>query len=232
MDQNSHCDEFISGLRDKFVQNALKQKSYGVNDEGMKLKEMAHHASQVEARDKCSKTLRSLDGRQKDVSTVNDKRKLKKHKGQGQDKSDSEFQKKKQSSGQGQCQRQQGQSSSFQKKFEGNKKPWQKKPNDKDKTTIKKSVQEVSTEEVDLRYKNFSVAEISEHFAEVIPMDELRQRCFGCLKTTHRWNGNFKSCPQACPFCGVKFESTNGHCAPECKKLPKTPAAIFKVVDA
>ena len=71
-DQNSHCDEFISGLRDEFVQTALKSKSYGMNDEGMKLKEIAHHASQVEARDKCSKTLRGLDGRHKDVSTVND----------------------------------------------------------------------------------------------------------------------------------------------------------------
>ena len=231
MDQNSHCDEFISGLRDEFVRNALKQKSYGVNDEGMKLKEMAHHASQVEARDKCSKTLRNMDGRQKDVSSVNDKRKSMKQ-GQGQDKPDSEGQKKKQnqqSSGQGQSQGQQGQSSTHQAK--GNR-PWQRKPYNKDKDKIKKSVQEVSAEEPDARYKNFNVAEISKHFAEVIPADELKRRCLGCLDTTHRWKGNFKNCPPACPFCGTKFDSTNGHCAPECKKLPKTPAAIFKVVDA
>merc|ERR1712212_1257359 len=111
MDHNSHCDEFISGLRDEFVRNALKQKCYGNNDEGMNLKEMAHHASQVEARDKCSKTLRNMDGRQKDVSSVNDKRKSKK----------------------------QGQSSTHQAK--GNR-PWQRKPYNKDKDKIKKSVQE------------------------------------------------------------------------------------------
>ena len=100
------------------------------------------------------------------------------------------------------------------------------------KDKIKKSVQEVSAEEQDSRYKNFKVHEISKHFAEVIPADELKKRCLGCLQTTHRWKGNFSGCPPACPFCGTKFDSTNGHCAPECKKLPKTPAAIFKVVDA